>query len=144
MSGNNTNVNQEPSNATPAATEGQSGNGKMFTQDDVNRIVSERLAREREKATAEPDPMEQREKDLAAREAAMSCKEYIAEKKYPAGLLEIFDTGNAEDFKKRVDKLVELFPDIDPAQAAKTPVFTRPTSGGNIGGDPIAEAFRRK
>ncbi len=43
---------EQPNNAIPADNRGQSGK-KMFTQDDVNRIVSERLARERVKAEAE-------------------------------------------------------------------------------------------
>lgn len=141
----NTNQNgtQTAQDATPAGTGGQGESGRTFTQDDVNRIVSERLAHERAKAA--PDPMEQRERELAAREAAMTCKEYIAEKKYNAGLLELFDTSDADKFKASVDKLVELFPDVDPANAAKTPIFTRPVMGGSGGrGDPIAEAFKPK
>lgn len=143
MEAKNQNIEQRPDNAAPAGNEGNGGS-KMFTQDDVNRIVSERLAREREKA-GKPDPMEERERALTAREAAMSCKEYISEKKYPAGLLDVFDTSNAECFKAQVDKLFELFPDIDPAAAGKTPVITKGSPIGDIKrNDPIAEAFRPK
>ena len=134
------NNKQQPENGTQPAT---GDKGRTFTQEEVNKIIQERLTRER--AKAEPDPMEQREKDLAAREAAMTCKEYIGEKKYPAGLLELFDTSDAEQFKASVEKLLELFPEIDPAKAAKTLVFTKGTEGSRTPGvsaDRIAEAFR--
>lgn len=140
---------QEPETTQP--TPGENGGqhpGATFTQEDVNRIVSERLARERDKAAKErmqQDPIEQREKELTARESAMSCKEYISEKGCPVSLLDVFDTTDANKFKSQVDKLLELFPAIDPAIAAKTPIFTRPTSARPGGfGDPIAAAFRPK
>ena len=44
MSDNTNNTQQQTTDATPAGT-----GGKMFTQEEVNRIVSDRLAREREK-----------------------------------------------------------------------------------------------
>ena len=50
--------------------------GRTFTQDDVNRIVSERLAHEREKLQASARDTE-REKALAAREARLDCREYL-------------------------------------------------------------------
>lgn len=43
---------------------------KTFTQDDVNRIVAERLARDRDKRTAELD---EREKELKAQGAFNYC-----------------------------------------------------------------------
>ena len=146
MSEESKTTQQPESSPTPGENGGEPG--KTFTQEDVNRIVSERLARERDKAAlerAKEDPTEQREKALAAREAAMSCREYISGKGYPAALADILDTADADKFKSQVDKLVELFPEIDPAVAAKTPKFTRSTTGRPGGfGDPIAEAFRPK
>lgn len=121
------------------------GTQKTFTQDEVNNIVQERLARER--AKNEPTPEQIREKDLAARESAMTCKEYIAEKNYPKGLLELFDTADHEQFKKNVEKMAELFPDVF-ADPSKKPsfIFTKGTNGGvGLGSsDPIAEAFKLK
>ena len=65
---NNTNAdpNQQQSNATPAATGEPAATGKTFTQDEVNRIVSDRLARE--KAKSEPTAADTREKELDERE----------------------------------------------------------------------------
>lgn len=106
--------------------------------------MQERLARER--AKNEPTPAEVREKELAARESAMTCKEYIAEKNYPKELLELFDTADQEQFKKKVEKMAELFPDIFTDPSKKPFIFTRGTNGGaGLGGsDPIAEAFKLK
>lgn len=144
MSEETKNTQQPTTEPTPGVTGGQ--DGARFTQEDVNRIVSERLAKEREKAAEERmkiDPIEQREKELAAREAAVSCKEYIAEKNYPAGLLEVLDTSDTDKFKAQADKLLEVFPQLNHEVDGKTPVFTRATSGGSLrGADPIAEAFR--
>lgn len=80
----------QQTNANPAGT-----GGKTFTQEEVNRIVADRLARERSKAAPEqtPDPLAEREKDLAAREHAMQCRELVAgNKHYPAQLLDVLDT----------------------------------------------------
>lgn len=122
--------------------------GKTFTQADVNRIVSERLARERDKYITEhpqepKDPMEEREKNLLAREAHMDCREYLRDKGYNKAILDILDTSNVERFKQQVDKLAELFPNISTKTAGKIPVMTRGTNNG-LPGDAIADAFRRK
>ena len=58
--------------------------GKTFSQEDVNRIVGERLAKE--KAKNESD-WQQREQDLQRRELQMTAKEYLSEKKYACGVI---------------------------------------------------------
>lgn len=83
--------------------------GKTFTQDEVNRIVSDRLAREREKATPQVD---EREQALKAREARLDCRDYLDSKKYPAELMEVLDVSDVETFKATVGKLMEKFPDL--------------------------------
>lgn len=136
----NNNMNTGANNAAGA----NAGTEKTFTQEEVNNIVQERLARER--AKNEPTPAEVRERELAARESAMTCKEYIAEKNYPKELLELFDTADQEQFKKKVEKMAELFPDIFTDPSKKPFIFTRGTNGGaGLGdSDPIAEAFKLK
>ena len=44
----NTNTGEQSTNSTPEANGGHGGE-KMFTQEDVNRIIAERLAKERAK-----------------------------------------------------------------------------------------------
>ena len=134
------NVNTGANNAPGA----NAGTERTFTQKEVDNIVQERIARERRKN--EPTPEQIREKELTARESAMTCKEYIAEQNYPKGLLELFDTADHEQFKQKVDKMKELFPGVFADPGKKPAIFTKGTNGGvGLGGsDPIAEAFKRK
>lgn len=131
-----TNTEQQANTQTPADTEGV---GRTFTQEEVNRIVSERLQREREKA--QPSAADQREADLRAREARLSCREFVAEKGYPAGLLDILDTSDFERFQAALEKLDNLLG--LPCKDRKLPMFTGPL--GNVGTpDAIAGAFKPK
>lgn len=139
-------MSEEQNNQQQRATTQPEGNGatapgKTFTQEQVNQIVSERLARERTKA--EPSPEETREKDLSARENKLTCKEFVTEGKYPNALLEIFDTSDADKFKASVDALFKAFPQLT-ENPGKALVFTRGTGGGPAGTDAIAQAFRPK
>lgn len=131
-----------PTTPTPEdSTAGGQGAGKTFTQEDVNRIVSERLARERDKLTPQPNPVDEREADIAARESRLDCREYLLLKNYPADLLEILDTSDPEQFKASVDRLQALF-GAQPAQQ-KPPAFVAPTnSTGGGKPDPLAAAFK--
>lgn len=120
------------SNATPAATGGTQQGERVFTQAEVNQIVADRLARERKGASnepAEPSAEAIRLKELEAREAALSCREYIAEKKYPEKLLEMFPTNDCKAFEASVEKLLEAFPQI--VKPASTGVIV--STGGEHG-----------
>ena len=103
---------QEPQNADPAETGESAAKGKTFTQEEVNRIVSDRLARER--AKAEAPAADEREAAMTTREEGLKCRELIADESsiYPAALLKVLDTSNYEQFKKTADALMEAFPTI--------------------------------
>jgi len=122
--------------------------GKTFTQDDVNRIVSERLARDRADR-AKPSPEDEREQALKAREARLDCREYLDSKKLPAALLDVLDTSDAEKFRAAVGVMVDKFPAIarqpetPPPYSATVGTQSHPL-GGSIWGDPLADAFKPK
>lgn len=107
-------TNKETQTAATQPEENGAQSERTFTQEEVNRIVSDRLARER--AKAEPTEEEKRLAEISAREAKVSCNEYLAGKGYPEavkqGMLEMFDTSNAEQFQKNVEKLLATFPAI--------------------------------
>lgn len=140
---NNTNAQatQQP-DAAPAATGEQASTGKTFTQDEVNRIVSDRLARER--AKAEPSAADTREHDLDARENKLKCRELAESNHYPKQLLEILDTSNSDNFKGTANKLMEAFPQLA-TNTPKPPQFSAKTPGlsPDFKRDAIAEAFKQ-
>lgn len=114
--------------------------GKMFTQEDVNRIVSERLAREREK------PMDdEREKNLKAREARLDCRDYLDSKKYPVKLLDLLDHSDVEKFKAAADAMIEGFPKIMQEDPVPPPYAVGTGAGaGGVALNAIADAFKPK
>lgn len=123
--------------------------GRTFTQDDVNRIVSERLAHEREKLQASAKDTE-REKALAAREARLDCREYLGTQGYPAALLDVLDSSDTDKFKAAVEKLVKAFPAITGTGSTPrkyvgwTPGSSSAPKDGSGGPDPIRAAFKPK
>lgn len=99
---NNQNNNQQP--ITQPADNGDQGGGKLFTQEEVNNIIRDRLARERAKNTPqEPTEEEKRLKDLNDRESKLVCREYVMDQGLPSQLLDVLDTSNHEEFKNKAD-----------------------------------------
>lgn len=76
--------------------------GRLFTQEEVSRIVQDRLAREKGKRS---EGETQREAELAKREAKVSCMEYVYSKGYNKDILELLDVSDFEAFKEKADKL---------------------------------------
>lgn len=144
------NTQQQPTNSTPEESGGQGG--RMFTQEEVNRIVSDRLAREREKLTQPPQEDErekalrEREQALEARETRNKCVDYLAEinmsEKYRADFLEALDTSDFDKFKAIVDRLGKNFLIQTTVTGAHTP--TPPTNSGGTSDAAIAAAFKPK
>lgn len=138
----------EEQNAPPAANTQPEDNGtangkeKTFTQDEVNRIVSERLSRERERADhAQSSQAEEREKSILSRENALECREFISESKLPKELLELFDTSDAKTFKASVNSLLDKFPEI--RSHDKPPLaWAQGTGSSPIYQDDFSEAFK--
>lgn len=127
-----------------AITQPEENGARTFTQEEVNKIVSERLARERSKS--EPTPEETKLQELAARESRLTCREYVTEKNLNRELLNIFSTDNADSFKTNVEKLLELCPELDENHKKTVP---RIVLGGGYhpvlrDSDPIADIFRKK
>lgn len=122
-----------------AADPGENGDGgRRFTQEEVNRIVSDRLAREREKL-AQQTPDDGREQALRAREARLDCREYLSDRGYPAALLDVLDCTDAERFKTAVEAMAEKLPG---AVRHAPPPYSAAAGAVSAAPDPIADAFR--
>ena len=94
-------------NADPAQ-----GN-KTFTQDDVNRIVQERLAKEKSKSEA---AIAQREQELSQRELLLSAKEKLTAKGLPLELLDALNMSSPE----ALDKSLTILENIKPTDQTQT------------------------
>lgn len=132
--------NQQPTNSTPEDN-GSQGE-KLFTQADLDRIIGERLGRARteKKDNAE---LEAREKALAARENALQCREYLAEKGYPSQLLDVLDITDAETFKQKADKAYSVFGSAR-GSAPLAPLRSTEPTGGYKDPSGIKSAFSRE
>lgn len=97
------NMNQ---NADPAA--GQGIGEKTFTQEDVNRIVQERLAKEKAKNSGDAD-FAKREQELVQRELHMTAKELLSEKGLPVQLFDALNCADEEIMKKSISTIETVF-----------------------------------
>lgn len=125
------NMNQ---NADPATS--QETGEKTFTQEDVNRIVQERLAKEKSKNNGDAD-FAKREQELAQRELHMSAKEMLSEKGLPVQLFDALNCKDEETLKKSISTIETVFNEYK-ANATKSIQFKSftpsvPTSPVNAG-----------
>lgn len=75
---------------------------KTFTQDEVNRIVQDRLAREKGKGSEELD---KREAALNYRERKMNAVDELRKNGLPDYLAEALNLNTDEDFQKSMESL---------------------------------------
>lgn len=114
-----TGVSQQEPQVQQTGTQGEGG--KTFTQEEVNRIVQERLARA--KTAQEPDA---RELELKKRENAIYLREQIATQGLPDTLLEEMQGMD----KATIDKCLKILAPY--AKKASEPILNAvgPTAGG--------------
>lgn len=101
---------------TQTSTEGTQQSGKTFTQDDVNRIVQERLAKEKSKASSNEDferktaELEKRTTELEVRENRLNAVTALRDAGYPDELADVIRCSNADELKKSmevIDKIIK-------------------------------------
>ena len=101
-----------------------------FTQEQVNKIVSDRLAREKVKSEA---ALAEREQQLAQRELLLTAKEKLTDAGLPVELLNALNVSSPEAMEKAITTLKGV---IDKIKAEAPKPFT-------IHGGKPAEAGRR-
>lgn len=127
----------------------QGAGEKTFTQDDVNRIVQDRLAKDREKASKE---LNEREQELAQREFRLNSRQKLVGKGYPETLLDALNCSSEEAFDKALgiidglmeERLAAKKDDEKQAQleARRAKPFTGPLNQSSYRtGDPIRKAM---
>ena len=106
-----------------------------FTQEQVNKIVSDRLAREKVKSEA---ALAEREQQLAQRELLLTAKEKLTESGLPVELLNALNVSSPEAMEKAITTLKGV---IDKIKAEARPVKfygAKPAEAGRspqMGGD---------
>lgn len=90
---------------TQTGTEG--AQQKTFTQDDVNRIVQERLAKERSKGN-DNDELTKRAAELDLRERKLTAKEKLRENGLPDYLVDALNMNTEEDFQKSMEAVLKM------------------------------------
>ena len=96
-------INQEETQAGEVKPESE----KLFTQEELDRIVNERLTRQK-RSMQKSNDISGKEQELNAREARLNCREYLSERGYPAELIDIIDTTDFDGFKDKADRLESL------------------------------------
>lgn len=114
-------------------------NNKTFTQEDINRIVSERLAEDRKKTTAD---IEQREKDLQRKELTLKAKELFHENNLPPELMEVVNFSDDESLNKSIATLTKVISAKAPEAEDTTTKVTISSGGEHGGGSSIGNDVR--
>ena len=114
MTDNNTQNTTQQANTQP---EENGPAEKMFTQEEVNNIVRERLnrvkagaAEQDERATALDEreaAVQQREQAMQQKESRAACEDHCKAKGYDTAFLDLLDTSDPEKFTALLDKLHE-------------------------------------
>ncbi len=117
---------------------------RTFTQEEVNRIVSERLSRDRDKRAAELD---EREKAIKVRELAVIAAEKLAAAGLPKELNAVLKYDDEESLEAAISRLSTLrgFTNgqNDPATGERKYIEHKlPERTDNVDMDPFRDAFR--
>lgn len=133
---------------TQTSTEGTQQSGKTFTQDDVNRIVQERLAKEKSKASSNEDfekktaELEKRTTELEARENRLNAVTALRNAGYPDELADVIRCSNADELKKSMEVIDKIIKERTPEGWSKeleekrsrivfsAPIHTLPNDNG--------------
>ena len=104
------------------STEGTqtSTEGKTFTQEDVNRIVQERLAKEKSKVASNEDfekktaDLEKRATELEAKENRLNAVTALRDAGYPDELADVIRCSNADELKKSMEVIDKIISERTP------------------------------
>lgn len=110
---------------------------RTFTQEEVNRIVQDRLARFKTEPSDKEKELEQKEKELTIRERKLRAAEAFNEKSLPKDLLEVLDYSDENKMNENIKILEKTY-------GTKQGGY-HPAGGGNPPAkDPVREAMGLK
>lgn len=125
---------------------------KKYTDEDLNRILANKIARERRKLTQSisgqlADELDAREKDILRRELRVDARETLAADGLPASLADLLNYESKEDFDHSYQAMATAFRDALQEGVKMALRGSTPRVGSYVSTDqkdPLAAAFRRK
>lgn len=132
------NMTNTSAEGTQTSTEGTQ-QGRTFTQEDVNRIVQERLAKEKGKHDEE---LNKRAAELDRREKRMDALEQLKAKNLPEELVDLVNLESDEAFEKSINLLEKTYKAHSVGSTAKISGATPATgTGAGDAGSSIRKAM---
>lgn len=137
----------------PQSGESLNSEEKTFTQDELNRIVSERLQKERKKLKAAETgeytaELAEREQDILQRELKMDAKERLIEAGLPTSVTTLLCYDDEDTYHKSLDNTISILNEIiSPAvenQVREALKGNTPKAVPKYTSDPIKAAFAPK
>ena len=128
---------------TQEGTEGAQQGGRTFTQEDVNRIVQERLAKEKSRVSGiKEDELSKRAAELDLRERKLTAREKLRENGIPDYMADALNMSTDEDFQKSLEAVLKMKGETA-GSAEPKPIGTVDLIGqiGSKGADPVRQAF---
>lgn len=125
------NMDNNQGQQTNGQDNGQGQQEKLFTQDDVNRIVGERLARAR--GGQDMNQFAERERGLNQRELMLDAREKLADAGLPKELLNAINCSSREAMENSIKVLTAFKGNTAPNDSRKTYVVSTGVTG-NSGG----------
>lgn len=101
---------------------------KLFTQDDVNRIIGERLSRVKTDVSPE---LQEKEQKLAQKELYLDAREKLADAGLPKELLSALNCSSKEEMENSIKTIQSLFGDDAQAQQKPKALYKVYTTGAN-------------
>ena len=115
--------------ATGGNTTQTQGDNKTFSQDDVNRIIGERLAKEKSKNEAD---LAKKEQELAQRELALDARELLTSKGLPVELYEALNATSKETLDQSIQLIEKAFSKAKSGHPNITIKGASPANGGGF------------
>lgn len=130
---------------TQTSTEGTQG-AKTFTQEDVNRIVQERLAKQKSRGAGNgEDELSKRAAELDLRERKLTAREKLRENGLPDYLVDALNMNTDEDFQKSMEAILKMKGEIgsneQPKPIGKGNLIGMVQGMGTKNDDPLRNAF---
>ena len=125
-------INEAEKDQTGETTQEQPPAEKTFTQEEVNRIVQERLARV--KNSSDQNSLAEREQALTQRELRLDAREKLVDAGIPNDLLPLVDCSNKKNMDDSIALIGKYLGTAKAREGFRVSMSTRAASNGSSSG----------